>query len=398
MLSMRCLVCDDVEPTTETPPCCCLVSPSFVDTQTQDHKTTKFPFWKQSNCDSDNQPGVSGVVDMNLNLNQKQLDSNGTGVIQVTHRGSAGITQCGQGTDVTPTLTHEATTPPTPPRLVMLTRDVMQTQHTDAEDAKPIFSLPKTAETTTTTPTGIMLPVFVGQVSCASTPTLINVHNSNETVWSFACRLQANIGVPIHKQTIKVLDRNITTYCMGTMSESTACTLAMPTSCAVLVLVAPSFADSGISLRSHSYSTRNNSKHNHIDFEEADIDGESDNNSEHFCAGEIDTQNGVDEQCQEPAEGDMEQITLAVRKQLTSILNDRNKDITLNIVAKMTSFSKSALSLWRRGVYKGNNEMITRSVLKVMRVLEENQYQYVSSIHDDSCSMPKRRFRPFSLV
>eukprot|EP00301_Raphidiophrys_heterophryoidea_P002068 c10968_g1_i1.p1 GENE.c10968_g1_i1~~c10968_g1_i1.p1 ORF type:complete len:178 (+),score=38.72 c10968_g1_i1:561-1094(+) len=80
-----------------------------------------------------------------------------------------------------------------------------------------------------------------------------------------------------------------------------------------------------------------------------------------------------------------------VRNQVTAILNDRTKQVSLDILARITDFSKSSLSLWRRDVYNGNNTLVTVAISNALKKLEECGYRYDGLVHDGSCAVAKRK-------
>eukprot|EP00301_Raphidiophrys_heterophryoidea_P027208 c9543_g1_i1.p1 GENE.c9543_g1_i1~~c9543_g1_i1.p1 ORF type:complete len:351 (-),score=81.54 c9543_g1_i1:238-1290(-) len=222
--------------------------------------------------------------------------------------------------------------------------------------------------------TSLCVAVFVGEVA-GSNPTLISIHPTNENLFSFSRRVEKNCGVSIRDQTIKVLaSPDIQTYCMRSIPDTYARSIPVTPTFAIL-----------IERPNNNVNNNTNSTGSVVNNSSGDEDSVTDTNTvPKLRAGRFLKVNA------NALHRDAAlKVQDEVRRQMTAVLNDRGKRITFDVLANITNFSKSSLSLYRRGTYKGNNTMVAKAVAQALAMLEHNDFQYLPSVHDGSCAVLK---------
>eukprot|EP00301_Raphidiophrys_heterophryoidea_P010504 c15646_g1_i1.p1 GENE.c15646_g1_i1~~c15646_g1_i1.p1 ORF type:complete len:404 (+),score=86.07 c15646_g1_i1:114-1325(+) len=204
------------------------------------------------------------------------------------------------------------------------------------------------------------LVVFIGEITNSSSGHTVSVHATNETLFAFASRIQSLFAIPVQAQKIKVLSSpSVVSYCMKSMTQEEARAVILPTTSAILI---------------------------ETDSLEAFRDQQSPPFSSPLRVGRF-----LKAQAKRDNHKTADPVQNHTREQVTAILNDRSKQISLDSLARITDFSKSSLSLWRRDVYNGNNALVTVAISNALKILEECDYQYNPQIHDSACAVAKRK-------
>eukprot|EP00301_Raphidiophrys_heterophryoidea_P003392 c11531_g2_i1.p1 GENE.c11531_g2_i1~~c11531_g2_i1.p1 ORF type:complete len:251 (-),score=99.59 c11531_g2_i1:347-1051(-) len=226
------------------------------------------------------------------------------------------------------------------------------------------------------------MAVFVNEIRAGSVPCFVRLNATHEAnLWDLSTKIQAQTHIAKSNQTLSFLVSPAPqVYNMLLISELDGRRTNIPSSAIVLVTQPQSQQSQLQQLQQQQHSPTTSSSSNEQQQPPPQPQPQRGINTFSLRAGRQ-LKVGTSASTATNPSNAQDAILNEVRNQLTEVLCDIRKHVSLDMIARMTNRSKSSLSLWRRGLYRGNNTMIAKAVTQAMFQLQARDWVYDPLVH-----------------